>query len=337
MSPSDKNKRFPLKNILNFSRIKFALQGFFKKILSIKRQKMTIMIIPHSEKKAVNFRVSFMSLVFFGCVFAGILVVAVVSVTKFSGVANLLDDTKADLSSFEEASDTYRIGTKTFINVLQEFNEQFNDTLELLDLEDEASREYDQLEGDLASFSGIDESAEGLSRDISELEKYKQKLQYSQAKLKQIVNNVSVYKDFLPLFPTFWPIKNNKGVVTFEFGPNLHPFTNQLYLHKGIDLAGVKRGTPIVASADGKVIEVIRSQKGYGNHVTIRHDYGFYTKYAHLDGIVVREGDSVSQGQQIGDIGNTGTSTGTHLHFEVRFGSQVIDPRRFIFVQKNME
>lgn len=69
---------------------------------------------------------------------------------------------------------------------------------------------------------------------------------------------------------------------------------------------------------------------GYGNYVFIRHNFGFYTRYAHLMRIFVHEGEHVKQGQEIGLLGTTGLSTGPHVHFEIWLGSQVIDPLRFL-------
>ncbi|MDZ7792491.1 MAG: M23 family metallopeptidase [Spirochaetia bacterium] len=91
-----------------------------------------------------------------------------------------------------------------------------------------------------------------------------------------------------------------------------------------------------VAAANGKVIERKYEPMGFGNYIVIRHAYGFATKYAHLDNVYVEEGDVVTQGQKIGTMGNTGMSTGPHLHFEVRIGAQVVDPERFLNVQADL-
>jgi hypothetical protein len=81
-------------------------------------------------------------------------------------------------------------------------------------------------------------------------------------------------------------------------------------------------------------LEVLRDE-GYGNFVVIRHKYGFYTKYAHLQRTYVRPGQDISQGDVLGTMGNTGLSTGPHLHYEVRIGSQVVDPVKYINMTDN--
>jgi murein DD-endopeptidase MepM/ murein hydrolase activator NlpD len=105
-------------------------------------------------------------------------------------------------------------------------------------------------------------------------------------------------------------------------------------MHAGTDMAGAY-GSPVVATADGVVIKA-GWESGYGRIVTIRHDFGFETRYAHLSEIRVSEGQRVSRGDRIGDMGNSGRSTGTHLHYEVRVGGNPVDPMRFIRAAANV-
>lgn len=99
-------------------------------------------------------------------------------------------------------------------------------------------------------------------------------------------------------------------------------------LHEGIDLAGPV-GTPVYATADGVVIEA-GWRAGYGRLVRIQHDFGVETRYGHLNAIRVEVGQRVSRGERIGDMGNSGRSTGPHLHYEIRVGGDVIDPMIYI-------
>ena len=99
-------------------------------------------------------------------------------------------------------------------------------------------------------------------------------------------------------------------------------------LHAGTDFAGA-HGTPIYATADG-VVTHATWLSGYGRLVKIQHEFGIETRYAHLSRIRVKVGERVSKGQRIGDMGNTGRSTGTHLHYEVRVGGKAVNPMNFI-------
>jgi murein DD-endopeptidase MepM/ murein hydrolase activator NlpD len=99
-------------------------------------------------------------------------------------------------------------------------------------------------------------------------------------------------------------------------------------MHSGADFAG-PRGTPIYATADGVVVHA-GWQSGYGKLVKIQHQFGIETRYAHQSKIRVKVGQRVSRGQRIGDMGNTGRSTGTHLHYEVRVGGKAVNPMIYI-------
>ncbi|MFI1244405.1 phage tail spike protein [Enterococcus casseliflavus] len=104
--------------------------------------------------------------------------------------------------------------------------------------------------------------------------------------------------------------------VTSEFGYRYHPITGSYELHNGIDLVNGNATTPIYASAAGEVVIAGSYPDWYGNYVVIKHSDGLYTGYAHLSQLNVSQGDTVNQGQKIGNMGTTGPSTGPHLHFQ---------------------
>lgn len=104
--------------------------------------------------------------------------------------------------------------------------------------------------------------------------------------------------------------------------------------HEGVDMAGA-HGSPVYSTADGEVV-FAGWQRGYGNLIKVRHELGVETRYAHLSKIHVKPGQKVSRGTQIGDMGNTGRSTGTHLHYEVRVNGQSVDPMSFIKAAQNV-
>ncbi|MGI3211370.1 DUF5930 domain-containing protein [Roseovarius tibetensis] len=105
-------------------------------------------------------------------------------------------------------------------------------------------------------------------------------------------------------------------------------------MHKGTDYAGA-HGTPILATADG-VVSHAGWQSGYGRLVKIEHEFGIETRYAHMSRIRVKPGQRVSRGDRIGDMGNTGRSTGTHLHYEIRVDDKATNPMTYIKAAKNV-
>lgn len=118
------------------------------------------------------------------------------------------------------------------------------------------------------------------------------------------------------------------GRVTSGFGYRPDPFTGRRSFHNGIDWAG-PRGTPIVASMAGRVVES-GVHSIYGNYVVIQHPEGFQSLYAHMERVTVNRGQTVNQRQQIGSMGSTGRSTGSHLHFSLFRNGQAVDPLRHI-------
>lgn len=114
------------------------------------------------------------------------------------------------------------------------------------------------------------------------------------------------------------------GRASSGYGMRNDPIKHAAILHPGFDLAA-PTGTPVGAAAGGKVVHAGPAGT-YGNLVTVRHENGYETRYAHLSAVTVKEGEVVQPGQQIGAVGSTGYSTGPHLHFEVRHEGKTIDP-----------
>ena len=116
--------------------------------------------------------------------------------------------------------------------------------------------------------------------------------------------------------------------VASGFGKRRDPFTKQWALHEGIDL-NAQPGSPVMATAPGTVVEV-GWEDGYGRNVLVDHGFGIRTRYAHLEKTVVKQGDTLGHGDQVGTLGNSGRSSGPHLHYEVLVGGRPVDPLRFM-------
>jgi murein DD-endopeptidase MepM/ murein hydrolase activator NlpD len=125
--------------------------------------------------------------------------------------------------------------------------------------------------------------------------------------------------------PTMAP---SLGLITDGFGRRKDPFTGRPAFHRGLDISA-RRGTPIMAPADGIVVFAGR-HGGLGRTVRVSHDFGFTTVYGHLDKISVEPGDELYRGQEIGHLGNSGRSTGPHLHYEVHVDGKAVNPLFYI-------
>jgi septal ring factor EnvC (AmiA/AmiB activator) len=128
--------------------------------------------------------------------------------------------------------------------------------------------------------------------------------------------------------PSIWPCQ---GWFVSGFGYRIDPFTRKLKMHEGIDIGGPV-GTPIVATADGRV-KSAGPRMGYGLTVEIDHGYGYSTIYAHCHLLEVKAGDLVRRGDGIALLGSTGRSTGPHLHYEVRVSGIPVNPLQYIITK----
>ncbi len=126
-------------------------------------------------------------------------------------------------------------------------------------------------------------------------------------------------------FPDTWP---TQGTITSLFGLRLHPISHRYRFHSGVDIANFKN-TEVLACADA-VVKFAGHEGGYGNVVILDHGNGFETVYGHAEDLLVSTGELIKKGQLIASMGSTGVSTGDHLHFEIRFAGEAVDPTVFI-------
>lgn len=132
-------------------------------------------------------------------------------------------------------------------------------------------------------------------------------------------------------YPTISPIRTKDFIkLTSPYGYRKDPFTGKKIFHEGVDISA-NVGAPIYASASGTVVKILYSKYGYGNRIIIKHKYGFETLYAHVNKIKVKKGQWVYKNQQIGSVGNTGRSTGPHLHYEIRKYDETRDPLGYFY------
>ncbi|MHA7966437.1 peptidoglycan DD-metalloendopeptidase family protein [Paenibacillus sp. CAU 1782] len=159
--------------------------------------------------------------------------------------------------------------------------------------------------------------------DFSALSQLMEELKPSLEKTKEAMLQ---YQHIQDITPTIWPADSRK--ITSTFGVRRDPFTGRTSLHSGLDLGG-SRGDPIYAAADG-VITLSENTYPQGNNIIVDHGRGIKTRYLHLNKRLVEVGDTVTKGQQIGELGNTGRSTGPHLHYEVFVNGTNVNPMPYL-------
>jgi murein DD-endopeptidase MepM/ murein hydrolase activator NlpD len=144
--------------------------------------------------------------------------------------------------------------------------------------------------------------------------------------LRELQEYYESQKIFLATTPSIWP---SRGWVTSKFGVRSDPYTERQAMHKGLDIAGPV-GTSVLAPSDGFVI-FASSRSGYGNTVVLDHGFGVQTHFGHMqDNLPVKVGEHITRGHVLGYMGNTGRSTGPHLHYEVRIHGIPQNPQKFI-------
>lgn len=160
--------------------------------------------------------------------------------------------------------------------------------------------------------------------DLIASQMYNQSISYDE--LFEMARNKS---EMLACIPAIFPLKEvNVKYISSYFGYRPDPIYKVEKFHTGIDFSA-ELGTEAYATGDGVVSDVEKNDWGYGNMVVIDHGYGYKTRYAHLQKAAVRKGQKVKRGQKIGYIGNTGKTTGVHLHYEVLKNDVQIDPINF--------
>ncbi|MGG7566604.1 DUF5930 domain-containing protein [Rhodovulum sp. DZ06] len=153
------------------------------------------------------------------------------------------------------------------------------------------------------------------------------------AALMQGLERASLMKIAAEKLPLAKPVRSSFR-FTSGFGVRRDPKNGRARMHNGTDFAA-GRGTPIYATGEG-VVTFAGWQSGYGRVVKIRHAFGYETVYAHMNKLRVNKGERVAQGDRIGDMGNTGRSTGVHLHYEVRVGGKPVNPLKYIEAARNV-
>jgi murein DD-endopeptidase MepM/ murein hydrolase activator NlpD len=142
-----------------------------------------------------------------------------------------------------------------------------------------------------------------------------------------LLNKATAIKNFMLKIPSLTP---THGYISSHFGKRFDPVRKRMAHHKGIDIAG-PIGDDIAASAGGEIITA-RSSPSFGKYIEIKHEYGFISRYGHLNRLKVKKGQKVSQGQIIGERGNSGRSRGPHLHYEIEKDNKSLDPTQFMVV-----
>lgn len=229
---------------------------------------------------------------------------------------NLADSTLVRIQNFEQK-----------LRVITQVNTQSQSGIgPLSDEEDSVMKNngFDSPNGQMVAmvsqprYSGI----ESLELNVDQVHK---KASMQEQSLQELYELLKDQHSLLSSTPSIMP---TQGMYTSSYGYRISPFTGTRTMHTGMDLSAPV-GTPVRASADG-IVTKIENDPGYGKVLVISHGYGFSTLYGHNSQILVKVGQKVKRGDEISKVGNTGRSTGPHLHYEVRVNGVEVNPVKYI-------
>lgn len=316
-----------------FKRIGQFFWNGFAVIINAGRKKLTIMVVPHSQKRVVNIQTSFFSIIFSFLMIIGAAGAFFYFASESAAASRKLSTLKAETIKAQASLDSLREETNSLLKNAKNFQSTLSSTLTSLGLRSVMEVEKsEEPSGDLLHLFNIRETGEVSLKEVDELRHLSEYLKDSMRPIQEMGKLLDSQTALFSDIPSLWPIKGGIGHISMAFGQNRHPITGQWYIHTGIDLSTYRQGDPIIATADGQVVTV-EYDPGWGNYVIVRHKHGFYTRYAHLQSYRVARGEHVEQGQVIGYIGNTGISTGPHIHYEVHIGSDVVDPIKYLNIR----
>ncbi|SET10309.1 M23 family metallopeptidase [Anaerobranca gottschalkii] len=287
------------------------------------KNKFTIMVIPHNEDSPLVFKLPLTLIQIIGVLLLGVIMLSIGFATKYVELVKSLDE----LDSLRQENIAKSAQIELLAQEAEILLEKFEELKKLEEklrgyTDDETNAETNQLREYLfATNRGITT----LDRANRSLVHINENIQQQKGSMESIISDIEEQNRLLNATPRGWP---TSGRITSPFGNRRHPITGGRDFHTGIDIAN-STGTPIYATAYGRVT-VASYRGGWGNLVVIEHGYGYTTYYAHLSRIVVRPNQEVSRGQLIGYMGSTGSSTGPHLHYEVRVRGNPVNPRTYM-------
>jgi len=308
--------------------------GVFKVIGRFLTRRYTVVFVPHSEKKVYNLHITILSFCCFLLVVFGILGAFFLYGTSYNSAVYTMTAKDGRMRDTQASLDQLRDETALLFREARNFENVLSDVLSALGL-GAKNNVQQNTPGDLSSFLGIRETPEGMLQEVDDIRRLSSYLSQAVEPIKEIGTLLDTQSALLTEIPSIWPVRGGIGNITMFFGQNINPISGQYYIHKGIDIATHRSGDPVVATADGQVVTAEYAYD-FGNYIIIRHKHGYYTRYAHLQSFRVKVGQRIQQNELIGYIGNTGISTGPHLHYEVHIGSDVVDPYRYITIRSSM-
>ena len=287
------------------------------------RRLNTIIIVPHSQARFIKFSFSTRTLIAAGAALASAVVLSIVAIAYSGNAVSRRADVQRLQTENQELADVNTELSRTITEVqarLDDFEERTARLALAAGMQGEAAGMAgpNALNNEVGSGGPYDRLPDGP-------ETLRLQGRWIEQQLTMVGQKLSETGEVLSSTPTMAP---TVGVLTDGYGTRNDPITGRRAFHRGLDISA-RRGTPVYAPADGVVVFAGRNG-GLGKTLRISHGFGFTTLYGHLHEISAQPGDEIRRGEQIGTVGNTGRSTGSHLHYEVHADGKSVNPLYYI-------
>ncbi len=284
-------------------------------------ERMTVMFIPHNERKIFNFQISKFTISFFLLLFLVVLVTSAYAVIRHTAIKReeqrllmTYEDIRSNLLRFEKL-------TNSVSELVEEIKPDVEELYELTAGPEEVDQIWDLDDMDRKDYEELRKLQNILPEEIFTIKKLQKDIICTTNTIKTVKNFVDVRSKVVRDTPSIVP---NPGHITSLFGWRRSPFGHGRDFHSGIDIAAPP-GTEIRATAPGTILAAGWSG-GYGWMIRIQHKYGFESVYGHCQRVSVSPGQNIKKGDVVGFVGQTGNATGNHCHYEIRLGNIPINP-----------
>lgn len=305
----------------NYNILLKKMEKSWKRFVEKGHEKMTVMFIPHNEKKIFNFQISKFIIFFFICIFFIGIVTSSYAVIKNRQMKKeeeelLLsyNDIRADLIRYEQYASEIN-------DIMEDIKPEIEDLYQLAAGTGETGDIWAYSDFDRETMDDLNKKKRIIPDEIFELKDAQRDLLSTTRTIKTIKNFIDIRNKVTEDMPSIIP---NPGFISSLFGWRRSPFGHGRDFHTGIDIAAPS-GTIIRATAPGVVVSSGWSG-GYGLSVRIMHKFGYETIYGHMSVVGAYKGQKIKKGDKIGYVGMTGSATGNHCHYEIRLGNIPINP-----------
>jgi murein DD-endopeptidase MepM/ murein hydrolase activator NlpD len=285
------------------------------------------------EKLETPLRVKLLRI--FGFIAAAFVTAAIISFFAFRFVGSpneklMQIENERLQDKYKEMNDRLKAAQQQVSELVKRDNEVYRAIFEANPIPDSARARALAQQEEIARVEGMRDK-ELLNSIVGSLNNLTHHIAAQKTSYSQINDLLKNKEKLLAATPAIQPVNNKElNRIASGFGRRIDPIYKTVKFHAGLDFAA-PQGTPIYATANGRVTIAGNTGDGYGNHVVINHGYGYETLYGHMVRVKVRPGQQVARGEVIGWIGSTGKSTGPHCHYEVHKNGQKIDPVYFFY------